>query len=295
MPVSTPACNPIPHIPRTFSCDQYILPSDEIERKRYYIRLQFQHELIKRIYDNNLILAPVKFNSGDKILECGTGSGAWVMDISKSVPSSVGIHGFDIASRLFPLSPPSNLSFSTSSVSSMTKEWENSFKLVHQRLLMAGLQVEHWLKATCEMYRVVVPGGWVQLGEVGFWRAGPATKRHRELVRTVFESKGLLLDCADHLEEWVKLAGFKNIHVERRSIPLGGWGGRNGQEAMVNWIEVFRALKTPTLNGGGFGYVNSESEFDKMIDEVEREWDQTPGADMQFIIVYGQKETQTKN
>ncbi|KAF8999969.1 hypothetical protein BDQ17DRAFT_1327997 [Cyathus striatus] len=119
----------------------------------------------------------------------------------------------------------------------MPKEWENSFKLVHQCLLMAGLQVEHWLKATHEMYHVVVPGGWVQLREL-------------------------------------KLAGFKNICIEHRSIPLSGWGSRNSQEAMVNWIEVFWALKTPTLNGGGFGYINSESEFDKMINEVEQEWDQ---------------------
>ncbi|KAH9841078.1 uncharacterized protein C8Q71DRAFT_743255 [Rhodofomes roseus] len=47
------------------------------------------------------------------------------------------------------------------------------FKLVHQRLLIAALRSWEWTVALREIFRVLQPGGWVQLGEVGPWKAGP--------------------------------------------------------------------------------------------------------------------------
>ncbi|KAF8164766.1 hypothetical protein B0H34DRAFT_686476 [Crassisporium funariophilum] len=215
--------------------------------------------------------------------------GIWMLDVKEEIQSTVEMHGFDIESRLFPRSYPDNMSFSKGSVTSLPSEWENTFTFVHQRLLVAALQKPDWEKAIGEIHRVLLPNGWVQLGEVGSWKAGQATTKHQSLVQSLFSAKGLVLDCATYIPSMLRQAGFMNIHVEERSIPLGKWAGQHGVNGATNFIGVFRAMKTPILKSGGLGMVKTEDEFDCLLNEVEREWDDTPGAEIKFYIFYAQK------
>ena len=212
-----------------------------------------------------------------------------MLDAAQDIPATVEMHGFDIESRLFPRAYPRNMSFSRSSVTSLPQEWSDTFSLVHQRLLVAALQKPDWERAIGEMHRVLAPNGWIQLGEVGRWQAGPITSRHQSLVQALFSAKGLVLDCASYIPLMLAQTGFVNIHVEERSIPLGAWAGSHGANGAANFIGVFRAMKTPILKSGGLGFVRSEEEFDQLLDKVEREWDESPGAEIKFYIFYAQK------
>ncbi|KAF8905799.1 S-adenosyl-L-methionine-dependent methyltransferase [Gymnopilus junonius] len=276
---------PIEHVQRVYASEKYVLPSDEEERKR----LHLQHRVLKRAFENRLILAPVEFQNGDTVLECGTGSGIWLLEAEEEIPAHVEMHGFDIESRLFPRAHPLNTSFSKLSVTSLPFEWDGAFSFVHQRLLVAALQKPDWERAISEMYRVLAIDGWVQLGEVGPWKAGTVTEKHQNLVQALFDAKGLVLDCAAYIPTMLAQAGFANIRVEERSIPLGKWAGDHGADGATNFIGVFRAMKTPILKAGGLGIVRSEQEFDRLLDQVELEWDQTPGADIKFYIFSAQK------
>ncbi|KAF8816528.1 hypothetical protein BYT27DRAFT_7182104 [Phlegmacium glaucopus] len=269
-------------------------------------RLHLQHRIIKQSFEDRLILAPVRLDPGSVVLECGTGSGQymisslphvttkiilgiWILDVAEELPSTVKLHGFDIESRLFPRSHPDNTSFSKASVTSLPDEWDETFSFVHQRLLVAALQKSDWQRAISEMYRVLSVDGWVQLAEVGAWRAGAITAEHQALVRTLFAAKGLVLDCATYIPNMLRQTGFVNIHIEERSIPLGKWAGEQGVNGAKNFIGVFRAMKTPILKAGGLGLVHSEAEFDNLLSKVEREWDETPGAEIRFYTFYAQK------
>ncbi len=139
------------------------------------------------------------------------------------------------------------------------------------------------------MHRILRPGGWIQLGEVGSWHAGPVTKKHIKLIQTLFESRQLVLDVSKDLRTLVEEGGFANISVESRSIPLGNWAGLIGGQARDNWIGVTRGMKTPVLRSGGFGLVSSEEEFDALIDDVEKEWDATEGAAIEYYVICAQK------
>ena len=75
----------------------------------------------------------------------------------------------DIEPRLFPTSHPKNIEFRVESVTQLPSDWSNSFSLVHQRLLLAALQIPEWPTALGEIYRVLRPGGWVQLAESSGW------------------------------------------------------------------------------------------------------------------------------
>ncbi|KIJ40420.1 hypothetical protein M422DRAFT_173752 [Sphaerobolus stellatus SS14] len=283
---------PIEHTPRTYASEGYVLPSDEQERQRLLfsllaLRLVLQHNVLKAAFGNRVLLAPLPAVEDLKVLECGTGSGIWLLDLATELKGN--FHGFDIESRLFPRNAPGNLFFTMNSVTRMPEWWAESYGLVHQRLLLAALNAYQWKEAINEMYRVLIPGGSVQLGEAGPWKSGSVTEKHQTLVQNLFESRGLLLDCAVHIPQMLSNAGFIEIKTEVKTIPLGRWAGQTGIDGRDNFMGVFRGMKTPVLKMGGLGFVQSEAEFDRLLDEVEVEWDATPGSEIEFFIFTAQK------
>lgn len=105
--------------------------------------------------------------------------------------------------------------------------------------------------------------------------------------------RGLLLRCVDAIPELLQKAGFVNIRLERRDVPLGGWGGQLGEQARDNFIGVWRAQKTPMLKLGGFGIVNSEAEYDQLVSDVEDEWNSNTSSHMEVYVFIAQKPLET--
>ncbi|KAH9934364.1 S-adenosyl-L-methionine-dependent methyltransferase [Fomitopsis serialis] len=284
---------PIAHQGRTYQSypgSNYVLPSDAPERER----LSLQHRLLKSVFEDRVILPPVIISPEDSVLDSGTGSGTWLLDAIESIPAPTAVHAVDIESRLWPVNDPrvvarGNVDFHVGSITSLPEDWTARFKLVHQRLLVAALRSPEWVQALREIFRVLQPGGWVQLGEVGPWKAGPATERHTALLLALFRDKDLVLDCATHIPDVLREVGFTDVFVEERTMPMGRWAGQPGIDARNNFLGVFRGMKTPILNGGGYGFVASETEFDALLDEVEREMDETPGAEIKFYIICARK------
>ena len=78
--------------------------------------------------------------------------------------------------------------------------------------------------------RSLKPGGWVEFQD---WDAyplsedgsvnGTAIQRYYEEVYGTFEQAGYELRPGVKLEQWLKDAGFVNIHVEKFIIPYGVW------------------------------------------------------------------------
>ncbi|KAF8145679.1 S-adenosyl-L-methionine-dependent methyltransferase, partial [Mycena galopus ATCC 62051] len=274
---------------------QYVLPTDDVERQRHAasIILLLQHNLLKKIFDNKLLLAPVKFTPDDRVLDIGTGSGLWALGMEQAVGPAVHICGVDIESRLFPASPPKNMAFQVESVTSLPSEWTDTFTLVHQRLLMMALQVPEWPQALGEIYRVLLPGGWVQLGEAILIEGGnpdkPCMEKVLSLTRSLAKSRNLDVDCASHMPAMLETAGFVDLKVERRILQLGKWGGADGIACAMNHAAMFRGLKTPALQAGGDGKVATELEYDALINGMEKEWDEIPGTPVEFVTFWARK------
>ncbi|KAF5319743.1 hypothetical protein D9619_008872 [Psilocybe cf. subviscida] len=283
---------PIEHKQRWYSSESYMLPTDDEE----YTRLQRQHDLIRELFENRLVLCPLEMKNGDEVLDVGTGKAAWALEFLSSYPnvrgSNIKLVCIDISDRLFPKPPPSNMIFQIQNVLNLPPDWTGRFAFVHQRLLMAALKKDEWHRAVKEVYRVTKCGGWVQFCESNSVShidgCGPANARFTELYEKMWEAVGLDPLCSLNIGPIMQQVGFVGVKTEKRVVGLGEWNGDIGAKHKMNLMGVWRGFKTPILKLGGFGMVKNEEEFDKLMDEMEDEW-KRPGAAYGFYVITGQK------
>ena len=220
-------------------------------------------------------------------------AGSWLLDCPKNVPGLVEIYGIDIETRLFPAADclPDNVHLSLNSVTNLPLRWSDTFTLINQRLLILGLQNHEWAIALKELHRVLAPKGWLQLCEsdLDSFKGGPVVDKCNALLTALCDSKGLSVKIAHQLPEMLRNAGFVDVHVDCRSTPLGKWAGKYGEDGRDNAVSIWRGLKTALMTAGGLGFVRSEEEYDKLLEDLKRELDGTPGAQMAWVNIYAQK------
>ncbi|KAJ7223128.1 S-adenosyl-L-methionine-dependent methyltransferase [Mycena pura] len=287
---TAPPTGTLGHVTRTYHAfpgAQYALPSDDLELQRH-------HDCLKRLFKNKLVWAPVDLDNNDKVLDSGAGTGCWVLDVAASVARSVSFVGIDIATRLFPTNAPKNTEFRQESVVRLPDDWNDTFSLVNQRFLMMGLRTSEWPIAMREIYRVLRPGGWVQLGEGYLYIEGenpdkPCMEKLVSITRRMVESRDLFIDCARSMPQMLEEAGFVDIQCASEVQCMGSWGGDLGVTFREIHTDIWRGLKQPVLKADGFGIVASGEEYDALVDGVIKEWEEIPGTGTPHIVHWARK------
>jgi len=220
---------------------RYLLPSDKPESER----LNTQHRVLTKAF-GGVLFAPVTLNDGDAVLDSGTGTGCWTIDCHDASKAGIQYYGIDISSNLFPAvdeNIASTLHFSKGNILTPKGKWaEQSYKLVNQRLLIAALSAEDWKTVVGNIYKLLAPGGWVQLVEANHCWSGEATERHRTVLKRIFEKRGLLLDPIHNIPDLLEEAGFTTVNTKDYEISLGKWAGKDGEEARDSCIGVYRGM-----------------------------------------------------
>jgi len=212
-----------------------------------------------------------------------------LLDLEGQVSPEIILHGIDINSRIFPSKPAPNIHLSTGSITKLPESWSSTFTLVHQRLLVLGLTFEDWREAFKEMYRIIVPGGWVDLLDTTHdlalfkWTPGLAMIQLLTVVRALLLAKGMVPDLPLHLPALLEEAGFVDIHVEERAMTLYGQEGADMRE---NICEVMLGMKTHVL---AMGILKSAEEYENLVNAASKEWSEMPEATWCFYAVYAQK------
>ena len=115
-------------MPSAISSEEYLVPHDSDER----LRLEGVQTLFRDFFNDKNILVPLS-SSPSVVVDIGTGSGAWAIDVAREYPNTL-VVGTDIqSSTQINENVPKNCEFRIESVLDGLKFDDNSIDLVHSR------------------------------------------------------------------------------------------------------------------------------------------------------------------
>lgn len=199
------------------------MPIDEQEQDRN----DLQHAKFMLLLKGQLHLAPIR-EDPQKILDIGTGSGIWAIDMADKYPSA-SVTGVDLAPTQ-PTWVPSNLQFE---IEDVEEDWlfrKNSFDFIFGReLLMA---IRDWPRLIQQAYDHLKPGGYLEL-EMTYPKTYCEDNSIDLETSAYAESARLLFECGRQMNvpweaplEWkenFKAVGFEDITETILPIPIGRW------------------------------------------------------------------------
>lgn len=137
---------------------------------------------------------------------------------------------------------PPNVRFE---IDDATLDWtfpKDHFDFIHARTLAGAIQDWPALIANC--YDHCAPGGTVELaeGRANFFCDDDSLKEdsstHKWLMEFRRLSTPLGFDIAPQLPDMMKKAGFENVQLEQRVVPLGTWPKDKDLKELGRWFKI---------------------------------------------------------
>ncbi|KAF6817144.1 hypothetical protein CSOJ01_02564 [Colletotrichum sojae] len=235
-----------------FRSGSYFAPNDEFSSKEECDRLDFNHALILKALDGRLYLAPLEQAKINRILDIGTGTGIWAIEMG-DLFSNAEVVGNDL-SAIQPEWVPPNVRFEVDDVES---SWINPLKydFIFSRYLAGA--IADWPKLVGNIYDNLNPGGWAEFQDYDFlFRSDDGTLTEDSYTaqwdNTFIEATariGRESRPGPKLEAWVREAGFVNVVHRSFKLPIGPWAKDPYYKdiGMCNLIQLLEGLEAFTL------------------------------------------------
>ncbi|CRK08675.1 hypothetical protein BN1723_008999 [Verticillium longisporum] len=204
----------------------YWAPTDE----KHIEGFDLAHQYMLLLMDNKLYNAPIG-NNPQRILDIGTGTGIWAIDMADEFPSAE-VLGTDI-SAVQPSWLPPNCKFE---IDDAQLDWTfpvNHFSYIHARHLYGG--IDDWPKLYRQAFTHCAPGGWFENVEIELttrtenprYTLGPGHvfTQWRDLFFAAGDKIGRTFRIAENnrMERDMRDAGFVDIVTHQWKVPIGGW------------------------------------------------------------------------
>ncbi|KAH7140854.1 UMTA protein [Dactylonectria macrodidyma] len=221
---------------------QYWAPIDEDQKECYDVA----HHFLKMVKNNRLFEAPLGDNPS-RILDLGTGTGIWAIDMADEYPLAEVI-GTDIC-LIQPAWVPPNCTFYIEDAESEWKDPNASLDFVHIRALYGG--VSDWPQLYREAHEVLVPGGWIEHLEFDITPHSEVSEIMDDEDHIFNQWSKALLDAMDrtgktgrigmggNIRKYLEGTGFVDIVEKTYRIPCGRWGKDEKQKEIGDYCQLF--------------------------------------------------------
>ncbi|KAL4793086.1 S-adenosyl-L-methionine-dependent methyltransferase [Aspergillus venezuelensis] len=274
----------------SYQSGHYAFPNDEDE----LARMDLEHHIFLLLIDGELHLAPLE--DPQRILDLGTGTGIWAVDAADKYPSA-SVLGTDL-SPVQPSFVPPNLEFQ---VDNFEDEWnfrENSFDLIHSRLLLAS--VSDYPALFSKALGALKPGGYLEMQDIdpGFEcddDSIPDDSSALQWSKLFFEGCekiGHRIPAPEEYKTMMEEAGFVDVRLRVMKRPTNVWAKethmkRLGLYTLTNHLNGLHAF-TIGLFTRVLGW--SPAEVEVLIAKCKREWkDPSIHAYQRVLFIYGKK------
>ncbi|KAF6821203.1 Demethylmenaquinone methyltransferase 5 [Colletotrichum plurivorum] len=204
-----------------FKEGRYMLPNDDLEQDRE----DMKHALVVEICKGALHRAPL--DNPHRILDIGTGTGIWAIDMGDQYPEAE-IIGLDLSPIQPPFVPP-NVQFLVDDVEADWLYAENSIDYIHLRHMAPS--IKNWPRLLDQAFKSLKPGGWVEIQEM-MWQFdcddgsvspdyGPT--KMVENIKEALANFGMDLKAAASHGKRIEDAGFTNLTQDVKKVPVGVW------------------------------------------------------------------------
>lgn len=198
---------------------QYPIPNDEEEQER----LALVHHLFRLLIGGGLYRAPIMNReeggarrTPSRILDIGTGTGIWALDMAEDFPQSE-IIGTDLSPIQPSFSPPNCRFFVDDAESDWTFSRDEAFDYIHARSMCGGLG--DWHRFLRQAYGHLTPGGWVETQEYELCFSSEDGTHEQAVMLKDWQRKldqasrifGKQMNLASNIGGWMRETGFVNV------------------------------------------------------------------------------------
>ncbi|KAK4957388.1 hypothetical protein LTR10_005350 [Elasticomyces elasticus] len=204
-----------------YQAGKYYFPNDEKELNR----IDIEHHNQRLQMNGALHLCPLE--DPMEILDVGTGSGVWCIEMADLYPTAQ-VMGIDL-SPVQPSWVPPNCRFE---VDDFELDWtygDNRFDMINHRFLIGSISDHsHFYK---QAYTALKPGGWIELVEMEALLycdddsvpADSALRKWGQLIHEVFSKMGKPFLPVEMYKEHLLDAGFENVTFKIVKRPTCDW------------------------------------------------------------------------
>ena len=203
-----------------YKSGQYFFPNDESELERMDIEHHNQGLQLGALH-----LAAL--HTPQEILDLGTGSGIWAIDMTDKYPSAVVI-GTDL-SPVQPTLVPPNVRFE---VDDFEEEWtfeRDRFDLVHARFLMSS--ASDYPRLYKQAFDAIKPGGFLEISDMecgtysddGTFLSDTASVKWWRLMEEASAKIGHLVPKVEQHKKWMEEVGFVDVEERILKRPTNDW------------------------------------------------------------------------
>ncbi|KAE9572696.1 hypothetical protein CGMCC3_g11163 [Colletotrichum fructicola] len=272
----------------------YKFPNDEFEMDR----LDLAHAMMVKAMGSVLFRAPLKKEKVHRILDIGTGTGIWAVEMG-DIFENAEVLGIDL-SAITPEWHPPNVKFE---IDDIEESWVGHKKYDFIFCRYMGASIKDWPNLMKNIYDNLAPGGWAEFQDVNTtfysqddtYSSETATAKWMNGFMEACSATGRDPSVGPKLEGWVRDAQFANVVADRIRAPLGPWPKDKwySELGMMNLILTLNGLEALSVKLFSEMLGKTQTEIAVQLALVRKELKSNSFHAMFDIhVVYGQKPAQ---